>query len=177
MAEESLLWKAIAVTPAVVVPPFTGQTSPFPQVAVPIVSVTEEVNMSEIEEQKRMRDKAFNYAEQLIKNGRAMRPELSSISVGGMVEGQMGPRVLVNNLWVGKGTQVPVRQVRSAEALEALKVLGELDETASGELTQSLNSALAMKPTMLLTVTSIDATAMVLKSPDGTSYPLKFNIK
>lgn len=176
MAEESLLWKSLANTPAVVVPPYTGQPSPFPKVATTAIVTQTQVDLAAIEEQRRMRDKAYNYADQLIKTGKAMRPELRTLSVGGMVDGRLGPRVLVNNLWVGEGTKVPVRQVRAPEALEALKVLAEFDETASTELTQAMNAELATNPTAMLTVESIKPKALILKGKDGVTYPINFSI-
>ena len=174
-AEEDLLWKSVAMTPAVVVPPFVSQPSPFPQAAV-LISATQPVDTAALEEQKRLRDKAYNYAEQLIKNGQATRPKLSTISVGGMVEGILGPRVLVNNSWVGVGTDVKVRKVRSSDAVEALKVLNELDESASTELTQALNTELATNPLVTLVVHAITSTSLVLKSKGGTKYPISFDI-
>ena len=175
MAQESLLWKTVNSTPASVVPPYTGQEGPFPRVVEEVVSATAPQDEA-LAEQQRQRDNAYNYAEGLLKSGKGFQPEMRLLRVGGMVEGNLGPRVLLNNQWVGVGTKVPVRLTKTAEIQEAIKLLANFDEAAASQMGQKLDGELSSNPLLQLSVQKITSQSLVLGAPGGKTYPINFNI-
>lgn len=171
-AEDSLLWKSSNPAFAVVVPAYGGQPSPFPSAAPVQVDVSA---TSEVDEKRRLRDAAFDSAERQVNSGNALQADLRTLNVGGVVEGTLGRRVLVNNQWIGVGTQLGVRQYKSPVALEAIKALAEYDAGAADELTRHLNSQLTAQPILKLTLERITSGSLVLGSTKG-KYDIKFNI-
>lgn len=174
-AEESLLWKAISTTPAVVVPTYAGQGSPFPKTELPAVASS---NTEILDEQARLREQAYNNAHNLLKSGNALVPDLRTISVGGVVEGNLGARVLINNQWLGVGGKIMARQYKTAAALEALKALTELDAAAGEDINQALNLELSQNPTVALTLRKITSNTLILGGPRGdTKININMNSK
>lgn len=172
-ADDSLLWKTVNTNAPSVVPAYTGQEGPFPKVIV--VSAT--VAQDEIEaERQRQRDNAFNYAEGLIRAGKGLQPEMRTLRVGGMLDGNLGQRILLNNQWVGVGAKVPVRLTKTAEVQEALKLLATFDESAANELGGKIDAELTSNPLLNLTVQRITSSSLALGSPGGKSYSVEFNM-
>ncbi len=163
-AEESLLWKTINPASAVVVPTYAGQGSPFPVTVAPV----EETSATDVlDEQARLKEEAYNNAQNILKSGNALVPDLRAVVVGGMVEGNLGPRVLINNQWLGVGDKLTVRQYKTSSAIEALKVLAELDATAGEEIKQALDTKLSQNPTVALSLRRITSSSIVLHGPQG----------
>lgn len=161
-ADESLLWRANSTQLPVVVPAYAGQPSPFPGTGTATFATTVE------EEQARQaRSAALEKAEHLLGTNQALAPELRSIAVGGRIEGQLGPRVLINNAWVGVGQQVSVRLVKSTQAIEAIATLREYDTAAADEFENRLNTAMGSHPVLNLTLSRITSDSLVFASPQG----------
>lgn len=165
-ADESLLWKATNVSPAQVVPTYAGQGSPFPQTMVPVADPSQ---TEVLDEQARMREEAFSYAQGILNGGAALQPELRTLRIGGILVGSLGPRVLINNQWLGQGDKLNVRQVKTTQAMSALKTLAEYDATAAAELTATLNADLAARPAVAVTLRTITSSSVVIEGPQGRS--------
>jgi hypothetical protein len=163
-AEDNLLWKTVNNTPAQVVPTYGGQGSPFPLTVAP---ATDPSVSAVLDEKARMREEAYSYAQGLLKGGSALQPEVRSLNVGGILVGALGPRVLINNQWLGQGDKVNVRQVKTSEAVNAIKALAEYDSNAAAELGADLNANLAARPIVGLTLQSVTSTSVVLTGPQG----------
>lgn len=172
MAEEGLLWKSESIQPAVVVPAYAGQPSPFPTVKVAAAEVS---STDEMDEKRRMRDEAFQSADRLVASGAALRPDLRVINVGGLVNGTLGSRALIGNQWVAVGAAVQVPQYKSSEALEAIKTLAEYDADAAQDLTSKLNGQLVAHRTLPLVLQRITSDTLVFKSSRGLNE-IKFNM-
>jgi len=172
-AEESLLWKASNPLAPQVVPAYAGQGSPFPVKA----PTPEEVSATEVmDEQARLRDEALSYAQGLLQGNMALQPELRTLRIGGTLVGAQGARVLVNNDWIGLGNNVKVRQVKTREAVSALKALAEYDPSAAEQLNGSLNARLSSQPVVALKVLRITSTSVVLETPRGpATIPIPAN--
>jgi hypothetical protein len=172
-AEDGLLWKTVNPASASVVPAYAGQAGPFPRVIK--IEVTTHEDEAEAERQ-RQRDNAYNFAENLIKSGRGLQPEMRLLRVGGMLEGILGSRVLLNNQWVGIGAKVPVRLTKTSEVQEAIKALSIFDEAAASELGSRLDTELAARPLLDLAVRKITSSTLTLGAPGGKEYPVAISI-
>lgn len=173
-AEGSLLWKATNLTPATVVPPYTNQTSPFPVTAPPKVEVDENAVTEALAEQKRLRDEAYKRADQMIRSGAGFEPVLRGLRVGGMLEGNLGKRVLLGNQWVGMGSQVRVRQTRTRELIEALRALQTYDTDMAVAMADHVDKLLRTNSTVTLSVKAISEKALTLAAPSGKTYDMNF---
>lgn len=177
-AQDALLWKVDNTQPASVVPPYANQVSPFPQIVVeaPVEEVSDASVVEAMVEQQRVRDEAFSHTDNLIKSGRGFEPMLSGLSVGGVLDGLLGKRVLLNNQWVGVGSSVDVRRVRTREMTEAINSLKEYDAEAATQMSGELNTALSASGTIRLTVKKIEPTVITLASPSGQTYTIPISI-
>ncbi|RYG61747.1 MAG: hypothetical protein EON60_02375 [Alphaproteobacteria bacterium] len=176
---DSLLWKAANPHTPTVVPPYTNQVSPFPQRALE-KAADEQVDsaavMEALAEQKRIRDEAYSHTENLIKSGRGFEPMLSGLRVGGMLDGLLGKRVLVNNQWIGIGSGLDVRRVRTREMTEAINSLKEYDIEAATRMGGEVSNALTANSAVRLTVKKIEPSLLTLTSPSGQTYTLPISI-
>ncbi|RYG61565.1 MAG: hypothetical protein EON60_03045 [Alphaproteobacteria bacterium] len=176
---DSLLWKATNPSKPTVVPPYTNQVSPFPQrmLEKPPEDQADSAAVTEaLAEQKRMRDEAYSHTEGLIKSGRGFEPMLSGLRVGGMLDGLLGKRVLVNNQWIGLGSGLDVRRVRTQEMTEAINSLKEYDLEAATRMGGEVSSALSASSSVRLTVKKIEPDLLTLTSPAGQTYTLPISI-
>lgn len=176
---DGLLWKGTNSNTPTVVPPYTNQVSPFPQRALekPPEDQADSAAVTEaLAEQKRMRDEAFAHTEVLIKSGRGFEPMLSGLRVGGMLDGLLGKRVLVNNQWIGIGSGLDVRRVRTREMTDAINSLKEFDIDAATRLGGEVSSALSANGAVHLTVKKIEPDLLTLTSPAGQTYTLPISI-
>ncbi len=179
-AEGSLLWKTGNHNPAMVVPPYANQVSPFPKVIKEKAAVAEQPDQQAVSEalaeQKRLRDEAFSRTEDLIRSGRGFEPMLGGLQVGGTLDGLLGKRVLLNNQWVGVGSGLDVRRVRTREMTETITLLKEYDADAAGQMESEMNTALAGNATVRLTVKKIEPALLTLASPSGQTYTLPISV-
>lgn len=160
---EELLWKATNTQPAMMVPSYPGSGSPFPLAAVK----PETLESGDSEEQLRLREEALATASKLVASGRALQPDMRNITVGGVVEGNLGPRVLINNQWLGVGEKLTVRQYKTRQVQEALKALSAVDPGSAQQLADSVEAKLTAAPTLALTVQKITSQTVSLKSVYG----------
>lgn len=163
-AEENLLWKATNSQPATVVPAYTGSGSPFP------VTVTPEPvsDTSLIDELTQQRNTAYANARSLLDGGRSLQANMGGLSIGGIIEGVLGPKVLINNQWLGVGEKLPVRQSKTPEIEKALKELEAMDAEAAQTMRSSINARLQADPVINLTMTNITSQTLYFKSPYGS---------
>jgi hypothetical protein len=134
--------------------------------AVVVVSATAAESEAETNA-RRARIEALQQAEKLLASRAAVMPEMRAISVEGSIDGPRGPRVLINNQWVGVNAKVNVRIVRSQKALKAIEALREYDTAAADELVRRLDEYIAKNPQLTLTLQRIQPNALVFASPDG----------
>lgn len=168
LAQEILLWKTNNSASPTIVPAYTGQTSPFPQIiekeATSLISDT----LSEEAELARMaRIEALQRAEKLLSGSDALRPELGPIQIQGRVEGVAGPKVLISNQWIGVGRRLKVALSKTYEATTAIDELRKYDDEAANELESKLNQRLASTPFLDLTIVKIGDKNIDLTSTYG----------
>jgi hypothetical protein len=175
-AEEGILWKSGNPGPANVVPTYTNQTSPFPMVALAPVAVSETAVDEALLERQRLRDEAFGRADTLVRSGGALQPMMNGLRVGGMLDGTLGARVLLNDQWVGKGSRVKVRQVKSITAVQAIQALKEYDPDAAAELSGTLNAELTRNYVAELVVSGITSRTLVLTGAKGVKHVIDFEV-
>lgn len=160
-AQENLLWKTRNAVSPTAVPMYSDQPNPFPAAPEP-AEADPNAEAAALLEQERMKEIALNNARTAVSSGQGLEPLINSLRVGGMLEGIRGARVLINNEWVGKGSQVKVRQVKSANVEQTIKALADLDESAATELTGQLNQQLSQNSFTTLTVQAITSQSVVL---------------
>lgn len=170
--ETSILWKTVNTMPAVVVPAYAGQPSPFPVAAVPVSNTGPDQAM--LDEQQRQRDDALRSAESMMAGGRGILIDTRGLRVGGKVTGTRGSRVLIANEWVAEGQKIKVRTYRSPQAQEAIKTLAEYDSEAANVLTNRLNAELNAHPVLELTLKRIADKSLTFTSIKGT-HEIQYN--
>lgn len=158
-APESL-WRAESGkdVPSEVVPPFTGGDSPFPQkiiprepeplVITPNASITEEM----IRERERARRAAYllERIRQIIMTESILAPDVSSVHIDAKVKGPNGARILIRNKWIEVGDPVVVPSRGTAEGVELLEELEELDANLASIVRADIEDRLAQSSTMNL---------------------------
>lgn len=165
-AQEAILWRVTNTQAATIVPAYAGQPSPFPSKAT--VSATTPDLTAEEEEQRRLKAEALQKAEQLLASRLAITPEMRAISVGGRIEGEADPKVLINDQWVGVHTKVWVMVTKSPKALDAIKTLRDYDSAAADELDRRLSASISANPRLEMTLQKILPNSLVFTSPQGT---------
>jgi hypothetical protein len=166
-AQEDILWRVTNSQAATVVPAYGGQPSPFPAGAAASNDVSSTLSAEE-EDKRRQKAEALQKAEQLLASRLAITPEMRAISVGGRIEGAAGPKVLINDQWVGINTEVWVMVTKSQKALEAIKTLRDYDTEAADELDRRLNASISANPRLKMKLTKILPDALIFSTPEGT---------
>lgn len=166
-AQENILWRVINAQPATIVPAYSGQPSPFPGAAAAPSTTTAEIT-AEQEQQRRERAEALQKAEQLLASRLAVTPEMRAISVGGRIEGMAGPKVLINNQWVGVNTEVWVQVTKSQQALDAIQILRDYDSEAADELDRRLTQSINKNPRIRMKLQKILSNTLVFSTPQGS---------
>lgn len=164
-AQENILWRVTNNQTATVVPAYGGQPSPFPAGAA-TADVSSTLTAAE-EDKRRQKTEALQKAEQLLASRLAITPEMRAISVGGRIEGAAGPKVLINDQWVGLNTEVWVMVTKSAKALEAIKTLRDYDTEAADELDRRLNASISANPRLKMKLVKILPESLVFSTPEG----------
>ncbi len=177
-AEGSLLWKATSAIPATVVPTYTNQVSPFPVTFVkPPKDEIDEAAVSEaIAVRQRLRDEAYERADKMLRSGSGFEPLLTGLRVGGVLEGNLGRRVLIRNQWLGVGSEVVVRQIRTRELIDALRALHEYDPSTAASMAGEVDGMLANNATVKLKVKSVSSKSLELTAPSGRAFTLPVNV-
>jgi|GEM_PF-6898614 len=164
---EDLLWRVSNNVTPTVVPAYAGQLSPFPYIKKDVKQVTPTLSAEELAEQKQ-RARALQQAELVLSNvRRALVPQLDAVRVEGVISGQAGTKVLLNNNWVGVGTHVPVPLVRSQAAQQALSMLHEYDSIAADKLEHRFADLMSRNTLVNLTVSKIDSKGVTFSSAFG----------
>ncbi|MBI1308533.1 MAG: hypothetical protein GC129_01565 [Proteobacteria bacterium] len=161
-----ILWKAANSTSATVVPTYSGQPSPFPQVKAKVEEVSSTLDV-EAEALRIARLQALHQAEQILNSKSAFQPQLQGLQMGGRVDGAAGPKVLIYNQWMGVGSQVRVALARTQNADAALDELRKYDSDAANLLENKLNKRLEANPTLDLTIIAIHPKIVEFKSIYG----------
>ncbi len=176
-AEEGLLWKVKSPYQASVVPPFTNQDPPFPIKKVEVEKTEEEERLEmEMLEVERDQQEKIAEARKFLTSPQAMVPFLDGMAVGGMVDGGQGRKVLLGNNWVGKGAEVTVRLMITADAKRAVADVAAFDEPLALQLKSDLMARLNSTPVTKLKVKDIKSNALVLDGPYGEKV-LNFTIE
>ena len=176
-AQESLLWKATNPKPAAVVPQYGNQVSPFPTaIRTASTEFDEEAQLAAEAERSRLRDEAVGRVKQMISSGSGFEPMLRQLQVGGTLNGLQGPRVLINNQWVGVGSTVDARQMRTQKLAEELQNLANIDPATASEMGQQVQSMVIAGATIKLSIKQIAERSLTLAAPSGQTYTLQINI-
>jgi hypothetical protein len=165
---DGLLWKATSRYQASVVPPYTGQASPFPSVVMPSedTSSTEGPTLEDMEVE-RLQQEAVDHATQLIGSPQALVPYMEGAVVGGMVQGAGGRKILVGNEWVGPGMSMNVRLMASDAVREAINKVSDFNQDTAKSLKEQLSQRLRQTPVTKMKLKEIRTDSLVLVGDYG----------
>ncbi len=165
---DGLLWKTTSRYQPSVVPPYTGQASPFPSVMI----VTEQSPSAEgptLEdmEVERLQQEAIDHATQLINSSQALVPYMEGAVVGGMVQGAGGRKILVGNDWIGPGMSMNVRLMASDAVREAINKVSDFNQDTAKSLKEQLAQRLRQTPVTKMKLKEIRTDSLVLVGDYG----------
>lgn len=165
---DGLLWKTTSRYQPSVVPPYTGQPSPFPSVIIATEqSATADGPTLEDMEVERMQQEAVEHANQLIGSSQALVPYLEGAVVGGMVQGVGGSKILVGNEWIGPGMSMNVRLMASDDVREAISKVSDFNQDTAKSLKEQLALRLRQTPVTKMKLKEIRADSLVLVGDYG----------
>lgn len=165
---DGLLWKSTSRYQPSIVPPYTGQDTPFPNVAVPTEQPAGEAGPTlEDMEVERLQQEAVEHATQLINSPQALVPYLEGAVVGGMVQGAGGRKILIGNEWIGPGMSMNVRLMASEAVREAINKVSDFNQDTAKSLKEQLAQRLQQTPVTKMKLKEIRTDSLVLVGDYG----------
>lgn len=164
---EGLLWKTTSRYQPAVVPPYTGQPSPFPSVVTVVPEASPEGPTLEDMEVERLQQEAVEHATQLINSPGALVPYMEGAVVGGRVEGPHGSKILIGNEWIGPGMSMNVRLMASESVREAINKVSDFNQDTAKSLKEQLSLRLRQTPLTKMKLREIRSDSLVLVGDYG----------
>lgn len=175
-------WRVDAERSQAGIPAYQGQKSPFPFVAPPVVEsvevkTPEPVYDPELIEQEARNKKAAEILAEIrgiLVSETAFNPDLSAISVSGIIRSDSSTSALIDNKWVRSGQQLEV----PVQAVDRLVSLVAYLESLSPELSRSIQEKIDEKLLQMgdfkVRLDRIEKGSVVFKDNRNKTYVILF---
>lgn len=178
---QEAVWRVENPEAAEVVPPYTGNLSPFPvrqkpveEVIAPVVDPAEEEALSASQQQALQAASLLAEARETLRDPNAFRPDVSGVVVEAIVKGLKGPTILIGNEWLKKGATIQVPIVAADSVLNIVQRLEAIDPNlaaaVNGEVQERLTSAGGSE----LTIDSVGEDFIELVDNQGNKSVISF---
>jgi hypothetical protein len=132
-AQEQIQWLVNNTQSPTVIPLYANQESPFSYRPDPHKFNIDQAQ-AQLQAQVSMR---IAQIQQMVQSQRALQPDISSLQIQAIIQGPMGPRVLMRNEWLKQGQTVQVPSQATPSYQIALQQLRQLQPNAPDPMASS----------------------------------------